>query len=164
MVPTARLQAIPEIEGRPLAEAPRGTVFRLSREHLAGVSREWGSTFDLEQMNYLPAATEGERRLRTHFQIERKSWLVREKKARFREEHGRLFCEVCRTDLESKYGACWDERAIEAHHIRPLSGLDEPKVTELSDLILICATCHRLVHRTGDVEENLQRLVAHFGD
>lgn len=158
MVPTARLQAIPEIEGRPLAEAPRGTVFRLSHEHLAGVSREWGSI----QVSHFPAATEGERRLRTHYRIERKSGLVREKRDRFREEHGRLFCEVCRTDFESKYGACWDERAIEAHHIRPLSGLDEPTVTELADLILVCATCHRLVHRTGDVEENFRRLVVLF--
>lgn len=164
MVPTAKLQAIPELDSRPLSKAPRATVFRLSREHLAGVMREWGTVLDWQVIDRTPAATEGERRLRTHYTIERRSWIVAEKKRRFREEHGRLFCEVCQTDYEAKYGELWDERAIEAHHVRPLATLDEPTVTELADLILVCATCHRLVHRTDDVEENLSRLAALFDE
>lgn len=162
MVPTATLQAIPELAGRPLAKAPRATAFRMSREHLAGLFREWGSSLEWEEVVCVAAATEGERRLRTHYAIERKAWIINKKKRLFREKHGRLFCEVCKTNYETKYGERWNERAIEAHHIKPLAQLDAPTITEQSDLILICANCHRLVHQAGDVVENLRQLVEHF--
>ena len=35
---------------------------------------------------------------------------------------------------------------IEAHHTRPLETLDPSQPTKVSDLALLCANCHRMVH------------------
>lgn len=54
-------------------------------------------------------------------------------------------CEICdltRTDLEEPL----QEAMFEAHHLVPLSEAGERK-TKLIDLALLCACCHRLIHR-----------------
>jgi len=54
-------------------------------------------------------------------------------------------CEICdltRTDLEEPL----QEAMFEAHHLVPLSEAGERK-TKLADLALLCACCHRLIHR-----------------
>lgn len=56
-----------------------------------------------------------------------------------------LHCEICglsRLDLESSM----QEAMFEAHHLVPLAEAGEGK-TRLSDLVLLCACCHRLIHR-----------------
>jgi 5-methylcytosine-specific restriction protein A len=58
---------------------------------------------------------------------------------------GSLKCEICNatpSDLQGKIG----EAIFEAHHILPLSiGLE--RITRLQDLALVCANCHRILHR-----------------
>jgi hypothetical protein len=59
---------------------------------------------------------------------------------------GPLSCEVCGFDFETAYG----ERGrgyIECHHIIPLHQTGE-RTTHLDDLALICASCHRMIHRS----------------
>ncbi|KEY03758.1 HNH endonuclease [Brucella inopinata] len=54
-------------------------------------------------------------------------------------------CEICdltRPDLEESL----QEAMFEAHHLVPLAEAGERK-TKLNDLALLCACCHRLVHR-----------------
>ncbi|WP_105430489.1 HNH endonuclease [Neorhizobium sp. T6_25] len=54
-------------------------------------------------------------------------------------------CEICnltRPDLEEPL----QEAMFEAHHLVPLAEAGERK-TKLADLALLCACCHRLVHR-----------------
>jgi 5-methylcytosine-specific restriction protein A len=54
-------------------------------------------------------------------------------------------CEICdlsRPDLE----VALQEVMFEAHHLIPLAQAGERK-TKLSDLALLCACCHRLIHR-----------------
>lgn len=54
-------------------------------------------------------------------------------------------CEICslsRPDLE----VSMQEAMFEAHHLIPLAEAGERK-TKLADLALLCACCHRLVHR-----------------
>jgi len=54
-------------------------------------------------------------------------------------------CEICdltRPDLEESL----QESIFEAHHLLPLAEAGERK-TKLSDLALLCACCHRLIHR-----------------
>lgn len=163
MLPTSQLVAIPELDGRPLAVAPRATVFRLSLEHLAAIQREWGDDKQwLGVGEEIDGVTEGERVLRRHFRVERNSWIVKEKKRQCRNERGGLCCDVCQADFLERYGELWDERAIDAHHTRPLADLSAPAVTRLEDLLLVCATCHRLIHQSADVEENLDRLRTRF--
>ncbi len=56
-----------------------------------------------------------------------------------------LSCEVCglaRPDL----GPELQEALFEAHHVIPLAEAGERR-TKLSDLSLLCACCHRLIHR-----------------
>jgi 5-methylcytosine-specific restriction protein A len=59
--------------------------------------------------------------------------------------HGGLRCEICdlsRPDLEISM----QEAIFEAHHLVPLADAGERK-TKLADLALLCACCHRLLHR-----------------
>jgi 5-methylcytosine-specific restriction protein A len=41
----------------------------------------------------------------------------------------------------------FDEAAFEAHHLLPLALLAEGRKTKLEDVALLCANCHRLIHR-----------------
>lgn len=36
---------------------------------------------------------------------------------------------------------------IEAHHTRPVQDLQPGDKTKLPDLVLVCASCHRMIHR-----------------
>lgn len=61
-----------------------------------------------------------------------------------RRPHG-LRCEICdltRPSLEISM----QEAMFEAHHLVPLAEVGERK-TKLADLSLLCASCHRLIHR-----------------
>ncbi|WP_329288050.1 HNH endonuclease [Streptomyces sp. NBC_01455] len=57
-----------------------------------------------------------------------------------------LQCEVCAFDFSRAYGQLGDGY-IEVHHVTPLhiSGTWE---TKLSDLVCLCANCHRMCHRS----------------
>jgi hypothetical protein len=55
-------------------------------------------------------------------------------------------CGTCGTDLRGAFGARGD-RSLEVHHKTPLSRRPKGQVvTQLSDLVVLCATCHRLLH------------------
>lgn len=104
------------------------------------------------------AAEEGGLRAVVSYRRERDSKL-RERKLEVVEASGRVIaCEVCEFDFERSYG----ERGrgyIEVHHVTPLhvSGVVE---TRLEDLVLLCANCHRMVHRSGWIRpEELGRLL-----
>lgn len=89
---------------------------------------------------------EGQLLSRVHRYRERDRTLVKKKKDKFLTEHSRLHCQACGFDFESFYG----ERGrdfIECHHTKPVSELDADGKTKLSDLVLLCSNCHRVVHR-----------------
>lgn len=91
-------------------------------------------------------AKEGRLLQRQHFVRERDNKLRRKKIADFLKTHPRVLCEVCGFDFEATYG----ERGrdyIEVHHVVPLRASGETK-TKLRNLILLCANCHRMVHRS----------------
>lgn len=68
------------------------------------------------------------------------------KLAQFRAAHqGRVFCEVCAFDFGRVYGE-HGEGYAEVHHRMPLHVTDEV-VSGLDDLIVLCANCHRMIHR-----------------
>lgn len=162
MLSTSVLESLAELAGHPLVAFRQGTVFRLSAEQAMGLYREWGGEAVPLGQNGGPAVEEGRRLLVTHQRLERSRRLVEDKKQAFRQEHGRLFCEVCRVDHDAVYGALWSERAIEAHHLKPLGDLAGACQTTLRDLLLVCSTCHALIHQSSDVDGNLDRLRRHF--
>jgi len=73
---------------------------------------------------------------------------VRQKKAQALKKQGVLKCEVCGFDFQVAYGEL-GEGFIECHHTLPLSELKPGQKTRLKDLALVCANCHRMLHRAG---------------
>lgn len=92
------------------------------------------------------SALEGRRVLLRHFRRERNPVLVQEAKRQRLRTSGRLTCEACGFDFFEVYGALGDG-FIEAHHTVALRDLAGPTATKSSDLALVCANCHRMLHR-----------------
>jgi 5-methylcytosine-specific restriction enzyme A len=89
---------------------------------------------------------EGELLTRLHTQRERDPRVVARKKGRVLRETGRLSCEVCSFDFEKTYGQLGRGFA-ECHHRVPLAELPFARETRLADLAIVCANCHRMLHR-----------------
>lgn len=90
-----------------------------------------------------------------HRRIERASGL-REKKIKSAKRSGHLKCEACDLIFDALYGNN-GESACEVHHRIPLSISGSRKSTmkdKLEELAVLCASCHRVIHRTSlSVEE-----------
>lgn len=89
---------------------------------------------------------EGKLNTRFHKVRERNTKTVKKKKDEFLKKQGRLYCEVCKFDFVQEYGPRGDG-FIECHHTKFLSDYDEPTKTNMSDLVLLCSNCHRMIHR-----------------
>ena len=90
-------------------------------------------------------AKEGRVSYRFHRTLERDRKIVAMRKDAALKKAGRLDCEACGFDFASAYG----ERGagyIEAHHTNPIHAMKPGDLTKLSDLALLCANCHRMVH------------------
>lgn len=90
-------------------------------------------------------ATEGRLLERRHFARERDRRLRKKKIAKQIDMDGRLVCFTCGFDFQVTYGDHGDGY-IECHHVIPLHASGETR-TRLRDLVLICANCHRMIHR-----------------
>lgn len=93
----------------------------------------------------LTEATEGQLLTRMHRYRERNAAIVKRKKASYFKQHGHLCCEACGFDFQATYGERGDG-FIECHHTKPVSELAAGETTKLTDLVLLCANCHRMVH------------------
>jgi 5-methylcytosine-specific restriction protein A len=80
----------------------------------------------------------------THVRREREPKL-RELLLAERRAAGELSCDVCGCTPTSPVAAL-REAIYEAHHVLPLAAGQERK-TRVKDLALVCANCHRMVHR-----------------
>ncbi|MFD4763144.1 HNH endonuclease [Streptomyces sp. NPDC058439] len=91
------------------------------------------------------SAPEGRLLMRRHRARERNKGLRAKKIAAVLKQGGTLSCEACGFDFEEVYG---DRGSgyIECHHVVPLHEAGEGR-TKLGDLALICANCHRMIHR-----------------
>lgn len=96
--------------------------------------------------NNASSASEGRPIWKLHKSRERNSKLTREKKDKILMETGKLECEVCKTDFEKLYGSIGYGFA-ECHHVNPLSLRDSNEETTLDELAILCANCHRMIHR-----------------
>lgn len=104
---------------------------------------------------------EGRMLLRVHKLKERKPQIVRRKKRAVLAATGRLVCEACGFDFAAKYGQL-GEGFAECHHRVPLAALDGEAPTRLADLAIVCANCHRMLHRGWPMPsvEELRQLIA----
>lgn len=101
-----------------------------------------------EEYDGIEEAPEGRLLMRVHVARERNRQIVATKKARALNQTGALACEICGFDFQAVYGDL-GEGFIECHHIVPLHHLEGQGITKLEDLILVCANCHRMLHRGG---------------
>jgi 5-methylcytosine-specific restriction protein A len=126
--------------------------FAMDRDRLWGVSQAIRAAYRSPDPrvawnpNEIEEAFEGKALTRAHLLREREPRLVQAKKGKVLRDTGRLQCEICGFDFCEAYG----ERGhgyIECHHVLPLSTLRPGTKTRLVDLTLVCANCHRMLHR-----------------
>lgn len=74
--------------------------------------------------------------------------------------HG-LECVVCGFNFEKHYGD-WGKGFIEVHHLKPLSEKsgEETETNPEKDLAVLCANCHRMVHRKKGMTLSIEELKA----
>lgn len=99
---------------------------------------------EIENTDSTISVTEGKLRLVTHLARERdKNIIIKKKQQEL--QNGNLNCEICEFSFIDKFGV----EFIECHHKTPISqsGVTE---TTLSDLALVCANCHRMLHKQFD--------------
>lgn len=60
-------------------------------------------------------------------------------------------CMVCGFNFEKKYGN-WGKNWAEVHHLKPIADKKERKTitNPKTDLVVLCANCHRMIHRKKD--------------
>ena len=103
---------------------------------------------------------EGRLKLVEHFQRERNREIIKAKKQQVLRATGCLTCEVCGFDFARVYGHL-GRGFCEVHHKVPLAEVGTEVTTKLEDLAILCANCHRMVHRTNPFKsiEELKQLV-----
>ncbi len=92
---------------------------------------------------------EGRRIERLHRSRERSPQAVSQAKENHASANdGRLPCEICGFEFQEVYGER-GKNFIEAHHKIPLGELKDGQITDTTfdDLALVCANCHRMLHR-----------------
>ena len=140
------------ITGTPL---PSGAdeVFRLTElfeSAVAELELDYATTAvsDVEEAGFSAAITfaEGAKSRKTHLVIERNGKI----RAEFFKAYPSPVCDFCGTDTSKSYP--WAPRILDVHHLLPLcSGARTSKQgTLLDDLVAVCPTCHRGVHRYYD--------------
>lgn len=92
------------------------------------------------------AQAEGRLLLSAHLRRER-SRPLRKRKIQSVKGAGRpLNCEVCEFNFATTYGERGEDY-VEVHHVLPLHVSGEVE-TRIADLALLCANCHRMIHRS----------------
>lgn len=88
-------------------------------------------------------------KLRTHLEMERvrDPAVIAKAKNNRKKRDGCLRCEVCNFDFAKIYGDKGDGY-IEGHHTFPVHRMSpEGQPTTVNDIALVCANCHRMLHR-----------------
>ena len=97
-----------------------------------------------------------------HRSKERSRRLIKRAKAIRLKATGKLACEVCSFDFAAKYGSA-GAGYIEGHHTLPMSTLTAKTRTKISDIALVCANCHRMLHLMKPIR-SVPALRAHLAD
>ncbi|MDZ8118821.1 HNH endonuclease [Pontiella agarivorans] len=104
------------------------------------------STEEFNEVSEEFTVSEGKKLMRKHRIRERKSIITQKKKKQVLEKSGKLECEICGFDFYAQYGDIGYGFA-ECHHTKPLSDLEKTTKTRLKDLCIVCANCHRMLHK-----------------
>ena len=120
------------------------SLIRISAQAVAGDLQKFED--EDEDMQF----SEGRVATALHLRRER-SPALRKNLLKARSKKGPLSCDVCAVEPLLKDGNL-QEAIFEAHHLTPLAIVGESN-TKLSDVALLCASCHRLIHRVSAVKK-----------
>jgi 5-methylcytosine-specific restriction protein A len=128
---------------RTIVAAYRALTFR------GGIEGDAEPQSDLSDEFNIPADTSitETRKYVFHRKIERNRTAAKNAK----KFHGTI-CQACDLDFTERYGAI-GRGFIEAHHLKPIGTLEEGvpvKYDVASEFAVLCANCHRMIHRTDD--------------
>lgn len=115
-----------------------------------GVTRKYWKinveNHQIEENEIASSFPEGSIVERTHLSRERNSKVISIAKDVFKRQDGKLFCQVCGFDFEETYGDLGKD-FIEGHHTIPISEMQPGQPTKVEDIALVCANCHRMLHK-----------------
>jgi len=104
-------------------------------------------------------AVEGGRKLVVHLKVERHPGIAKEAVRRHVRDIGPV-CKVCVLDFSRRYQLSAGAHCLEAHHKLPLSLRLAASQTNLEDFLVICPSCHRVIHKVRAFDEgSLARLL-----
>jgi 5-methylcytosine-specific restriction enzyme A len=92
------------------------------------------------------SASEGGILEQMHLRRERDRGIRNKAVKAYKRQHGHVACQACGFNFGAAYGP-HGEDYIECHHKVPLSE-SGATVTRISDFVLLCSNCHRVIHRT----------------
>uniref|UniRef100_UPI001BD1CE11 HNH endonuclease n=2 Tax=Klebsiella TaxID=570 RepID=UPI001BD1CE11 len=121
----------------------KGDVVKLEEEAFDSITE---NSIILKANSVAMSSSEGKAIYKIIKDIVRDPKISKLKKEIHKTKYGKFFCEACGFSFADFYGEEFDY--IECHHITPLSETGETK-TDLEDLILLCANCHRVVHQSS---------------
>lgn len=114
---------------------------------------------DASEQQDIVSRTEGGRKVVLSHRAERDARL----RAQAIKLHGAV-CMACGFDFEAIYGT-WGAGFCEVHHLRPLGeSRSAPRLTNpLYDLAVVCANCHRMIHRQRGITLSIAELREKLG-
>lgn len=148
-----------------------GHTHELSRTFLQ-IHQEWARRDEFELQEFvlgllsgmgeqdIDALTDRSPILRTEGGVRVFVSLRRERDSKLRAEAIRLHgqdCMACGFNFEAAYGPA-GKGYIEVHHVVPLSETGRSQTDPKTDLVVLCANCHRVVHRKRGVCLSLQEI------
>lgn len=134
------------VSGKGITESEAHAIFEYGFTTLDNVVRKLNDADHLGFTEDDEGFPEGKIKLKRHLIHERNPKVIKIAKERFVLRHGKLFCEVCEFDFKALYGDIGDGY-IEGHHMKPISEMAEDEETKADDIVLVCANCHRMLHR-----------------
>jgi hypothetical protein len=137
-----------------------GAVFQLTEIQARRIRELWGSEPSSDDISS-PTGLEGQIIQRLHRFRERDKTIIAAAKAEFQKRHGSLFCSICGFSFHKFYGD-FGKEFIEAHHLKPISERTKAEETRVQDLVMVCANCHRMIHRDKNYESNFADLKEQF--
>ena len=163
MISSEIIKLDPQLSNMQIVTARTGSNFQISPAQYIRLLALWNAQDAEDVVYYDPnySTAEGKTVYRIHKFRERDGSLSKHAKDQFAQKHGRLFCEICGFDFTEKYKGL-GENYIEIHHKKPVHTLQPGESTMISDLMMVCANCHRVIHHKGDPTDNLSSLLEMF--
>lgn len=123
----------------------QATIYGMSN---AGSASEVIKYYELpeSEIESIVSKPEGKLLTRIHSYKERDRAFVKKVKDYYRSKYGgELICNICELIPNSFYGIN-GERALEAHHTKPIEMIQPDSITRVDEMAIICASCHRIIH------------------